>query len=208
MEALLAKCKEIWSTVWKVWGRQKLEAPEFFDGMITTALRLCLLALLGLAVVLLVTLILSEIKRRREPDEERRKSLLRRVISLGGAFAVVLGLCAWAYWPAPLAQTDQEQSVTLSSRVPGKKEKPVELTESQTDKLLELLQNTSCVPSWQTDLPYAGYGQMFRITLLTDAGEVRILAAPETGCLYTETETGLIYTIVGYGNFYKALGTL
>ena len=68
MEALLAKCKEIWSTVWKVWGRQKLEAPELFDGMITTALRLCLLALLGLAVVLLVTLILSEIKRRREPD--------------------------------------------------------------------------------------------------------------------------------------------
>ena len=91
--------------------------------------------------------------------------------------------------------------------LPGKKEKPVELTESQTDKLLELLQNTSCVPSWQTDLPYAGYEQMFRITLLTDAGEVRILAAPETGCLYTETETGLIYTIVGYGNFYKALGT-
>ena len=208
MKALLAKCGEIWNMVWKVWDRQRMEAPDFFDGMATTAWRLCLMALAGLAVVLVVLLVLAALRHRQEKKTVRQKKALRRVISLGGALVVVLGLCAWAYWPEPLARTEQVESVTLSSRVPGKKEKPVSLTSEQEDSLLKLLQNTLCVPSWEGELPYAGYGQTFRITLLTDKGEVRILAAPGTGCLYTETDSGLIYTIVGFGSFYKALTNL
>lgn len=208
MDALFAKCAEIWNMVFKVLARQKLEAPDFFDGMLTTALRLCLMALVGLAAVLVILLVVAVVCWRRENEPDRKKTVLRRVLSLGGTLVVVLGLSAWAYWPAPLAQTEQVQRVTLSSRVPGKKEKPVYLTQEKKAALLQILENTWCVPSWAGELPYAGYGQTFRITLLTDAGEVRILAAPGTGCLYTETESGLIYSIVGYGSFYEALGAL
>ncbi|WP_367923956.1 hypothetical protein [uncultured Ruthenibacterium sp.] len=208
MGAFFAKCEEIWNMVWKILRRQELEAPEFFDGMITIALRLCLIALVGLAVVLMVTLILELIRRKCNKDPKKKKVFFRRSVSLACALAVVLGLCVWAYWPTPLAESDQVESITLSSRVPGKKEKPVTLTTDQTQKLVELLQNTVCIPSWRRELPYAGYGQTFRITLTTESGVVRILAAPDTGCVYTQTDEGLIYSIAGYGSFYEALSAL
>lgn len=186
------------ATLAKALGQQRREAPDLFAAGWTSAARLALMAALALAAVLLVQLVAALVKKQR-----------RRALSLGAALALTAGIALWAYWPAPMvAEPDSVQSVQLLTRVPGKAEREVTLSSAQQKTLLSLLQNTRCVRGFSNSLPYTGYGQTFRIFLQTDAGEVRILAAPDSGCRYTSESKALIYPVIGYTAFYRALGEL
>jgi hypothetical protein len=195
---MLSQIESALATLTKALTRQQREAPELFYEGLTKAARLALLAVLALAVVLLVRVVISLVKKQR-----------RTALVLGVTAAVVAGVAVWAYWPAPLvAQADSVQSVQLFTRVPGKAEQEVLLTRTKQKELLALLQSTQCTRGFDDELPYTGYGQTFRLILQTEDGEVRVLAAPGSGCRYTSVDDGLIYPILGYSAFYEALGTL
>lgn len=190
--------KDMLATLRRVWARQTLEAPDFFAPYCTKALRLALLAL-PIFAVLLAALTVAALVRKE----------YRRLAAVGVTFAVVLGLALWAYWPRPLiAQGQAVTGVELRTRVPGKAEKTIALSAAQQKKLLALLEQTSCRAGTADELPYAGYGQTFRIFLQTAEGEVCIYAAPEQGCRYTDLEDALLYPVTGYRRFYTALKEL
>lgn len=190
--------KDMLDTLRRAWARQSLEAPEFFQPYVTKALRLALTALPIFAVLLLALAVLALVHKDH-----------RRLLAVGVTFAVVLGLNLWAYWPRPVVAAGQTvQSVDLRTRVPGKGEKTIALSPAQQRQLLALLQQTKCRPGTADELPYAGYGQTFRIFLQTGSGTVCLYAAPDEGCRYTDLEDALVYPVTGYRSFYTALKAL
>lgn len=190
--------KGMLETLRRAWARQSLEAPDFFQPYLTKALRLALTALPVFAVLLLALAVLALARRE-----------YRRLLAVGVTFAVVLGLNLWAFWPRPVvAAGETVQNVDLRTRVPGKGEKTISLSPAQQKQLLALLEQTKCRAGTAEELPYAGYGQTFRIFLQTENGTVCLYAAPEQGCRYTDLEDALVYPVTGYRSFYTALKAL
>lgn len=194
---MIETIRQMWATIEKALAQQNKEAPELFLTHTTTATRLCLIAVLLFAVVLLGQFIWAIYQKNKRNSLWLGITLLLTVLAAG-----------WVYFPASIMpQTTSVQSVQLLTRVPGKAEKEVPLTAEQQTQLLQLLSDTKCTRSFDAELPYGSYGQTFRIFLQTENGEICILATPDSGCRYTVPEQALIYPISGYRNFYQALGT-
>ena len=114
----------------------------------------------------------------------------------------------WAYRAVPVADAGAVTAVEVRTRVPGKAEKTLTLTKDEQQEVLDLLARTKCRAGQLDALPYAGYGQTFRIFLSTDEGKVCVYATPERGCRYTDLADELVYDITGYEAFYRELTEL
>ena len=198
---MIEKWGLIWETVKSALGQQKAEVPDFFAPALTEAARLALVLLPLLTVILLVQTLLLAVAKKKKP---------RRILALAATFLVALGATAWAYAPQPLAKKGEASGVTLSTRVPGKAEWEVHLTESKKQALLALLEKTQCRRGTARELPgHAYYGEEFRLVYTdADGTQVHIWVSEGGGCRYTAQNKGLIYAITGYKAFYKALSGL
>ena len=194
---MMEKCKAMFSTVKAVLARQKLEAPDFFTPYLTQAARVGLLALALFTVLLAAFLAIRLVQKR-----------WRDAILGGAALAVAAGVCLWAYRAVPVADAGAVTAVEVRTRVPGKAEKTLTLTKDEQQEVLDLLARTKCRAGQLDALPYAGYGQTFRIFLSTDEGKVCVYATPERGCRYTDLADELVYDITGYEAFYRELTEL
>lgn len=195
---MIERFKAMMSTVAGVLERQKLEAPAFFTPYFTQAARVALAALALFTALLAAFLVVRLVGRR-----------WRQAAAVGAALAVSAGLCLWAFRPVPVAEKAAVAAVEVRTRVPGKAEKTLTLTSRQADQVLDLLAGASCRAGLLDSLPYAGYGQTFRIFLTMEDGATQcVYAAPERGCRYTDLAGELVYDITGYGAFYEALTAL
>ncbi len=189
-----------------IFARQELESPDFYAPYLTQAQRTALMALAGftvLAAVLFVFALAGWLRGKRD------RSAKKRVLALGGTLGVCLGLCAWAYRPMPVVPDLQAVSaIEVRTRVPGKAEKTLELTAEQQQRFLDAVASAQCRRGWADELPYAGYGQTFRIFLTTEQGAVCLYMAPEKGCRYTREDSALIYPLADYKAFYESLRRL
>ena len=198
--------REMWSQLEAIFARQELESPDFYAPYLTQAQRTALMALAGftvLAVVLFAFALAGWLRGKRG------RGAKERMLALGGTLGVCLGLCAWAYWPMPVVPDLQAVSaIEVRTRVPGKAEKTLELTAEQQQRFLEAVASAQCRRGWADELPYAGYGQTFRIFLTTEQGTVCLYMAPEEGCRYTQEDNALIYPLADYEAFYGSLRQL
>lgn len=195
---MVENLKAMFRTVATVLERQKLEAPGFYTPYFTQAARVALLALALFAALLAAFLAVRLVQRR-----------WRQAAAVCAALAVAAGLCLWAYRPVPVADAGAVTAVEVRTRVPGKAEKTLTLTDTQAGQVVALLSGASCRAGLLDSLPYAGYGQTFRIFLtLRDGSTLCVYATPERGCRYTDLEGEIVYDITGYETFYSALTAL
>lgn len=184
-------------TVQMVLERQQLEAPGFFTPYLTKIARVALLALALFTVLLAAFLVMRLLKKQ-----------WRQAAAVAAVLAVAAGFSLWAFRPEPVAQDGAVTAVEVRTRVPGKAEKLLQLTAEQSGQIMDLLEGSSCRAGVLDALPYAGYGQTFRIFLTTGQGTVCVYATPERGCRYTDVEDEIVYDIVDYDVFYKNLTAL
>ena len=107
-------------------------------------------------------------------------------------------------FPLPVVTQDSYE-MEVRTRVPGKAEKVMVLTQTQQDAVKALLKEATIARGWETELPYGGYGQTFRVFITTPEGEQCLYLAPEGGCLYSDFDKALIYSVNDYEKLYKAV---
>lgn len=192
---------QIWQTVVQALTRQQLEAPHFFAPYVLKLQRMLMMALplfAGVAAIVFAFSVLRMVQLRAS----------RAAVLQGGMVVLVCGLlCVWVFAPLRLPGVSAVplQQLEIRTRVPGKAEKVLSLNHEQTQALVTLMQEMRCRRGWQEELPYAEYGQTFRIFWKTADGQHRLFLAPSEGCYYTNAQQGLIYPINRYAHIYKAL---
>ena len=89
--------------------------------------------------------------------------------------------------------------------MPGKAEKVMVLNKEQEAQVKELLKEATVTRGWETELPYAGYGQTFRIFIGEGETQQCLYLSPEQGCLYSNFDKALIYSVNSYQKLYDAI---
>lgn len=195
---MLKEWDTIWQTVRLALEKQNAEAPDFFAPYWIQAQRLAMPVLLMFtaAVSILFAWALLEFAVRRK----KQWVLFQRAVVL----VVCAVLCVWVFSPLPVVTQDFYE-MEVRTRVPGKAEKVMVLTQTQQDAVKALLKEATIARGWETELPYGGYGQTFRIFITTPEGEQCLYLAPEDGCLYSDFDKALIYSVNDYEKLYKAV---
>ena len=205
--------REMWEALRAALARQALETPDFLAPWLTKAARLALIAAVLFAALAAASAAWALVRAVRAGRQTGRRAL-RRAAAWGGVLALALCVCAWAFWPAPMTKgMGAVTAVEVRTRVPGKAEKTLTLTKAQQQEFLDAVSAGRRRRGWADELPYAGYGQTFRIflTAQSEAGEeqtVCIYMAPGEGCVYTDTDEALIYPVCGYEAFYERVRAL
>ena len=195
---MLTFWNEMWQTAFKALEKQQAEVPDFFAPYWVQAQRLFLPALVmftAAAAILFAWALLQFAVNRKRP-----KILCQRAFVL-----FVCGvLCSQVFAPLPVA-AQADYTLEVRTRVPGKAEKVMVLNKEQEAQVKELLKEATVTRGWETELPYAGYGQTFRIFIGEGETQQCLYLSPEQGCLYSNFDKALIYSVNSYQKLYDAI---
>lgn len=195
---MLKEWDTIWQAVQQALDKQALEAPDFFAPYLVQAERLAMPVLLFFTAavsILFAWALLQFAVRRKKPW-----ILFQRAVVLLACGA----LCVLVFSPLPVITQDTYE-LEVRTRVPGKAEKVMVLSQEQQKAVKELLSDTTVSRGWEAELPYGGYGQTFRIFITTPEGQQCLYLSPEQGCMYSDFDKALIYSVNSYEQLYDAI---
>lgn len=195
---MLTFWNEMWQTAWKAFEKQQAGVPDFFAPYWVQAQRLLMpvLVMFTAAVAILFAWALLQFAvNRKRPEILCQRALVLLICGV---------LCAQVFAPLPVA-AQADYTLEVRTRVPGKAEKVMVLSKEQEAQVKELLESTTVTRGWETELPYAGYGQTFRIFLTEGETQQCLYLSPEQGCLYSNFDKALIYSVNSYQKLYEAV---